>query len=253
MRNACEVTLPRVLVAIAFHQSRQPLLRAVRSAISLPGVATSVVVLDSTPRALARLKLRNVPINACIRYRRARCSTAYAARNALISIANSMAKSYDWLVRLDADDTFVTDIDILGELGRKHFDKAAVLFGNNQVDKAGQIVGRNMPSAHLLNTSYLLRRLRKMASGDFSAELPSCNLVLRLPTKWRYPALKSAEDHALLAKVCVTAPTELGIGKRVPLVNYTLNGPTTKDNHLNNRYLSSRHRVLHMASKWLKK
>jgi len=253
MKTARNSPAPRVLVAVAFHRPEQPLLRAVRSALTIKGVEATVLVLDSTPGSVARARLRALSGAGHIVCRKSRCRSAYSARNQLIRIGNTLARSHDWIIRLDADDKITSGADIAQVLASHHKSKGAVLFGNNQVGRSGRITGRNMPCDRLLSRDYLLRRLDRMASGDFKAELPSCNLVLRLPTRWRYPSLLSAEDHALLAEICLKTPADLAVVRHVTLVDYNLVGATTDLNLRNERYLSARRTILRMARMWTSK
>jgi hypothetical protein len=112
-----------------------------------------------------------------------------------------------------------------------------------QLNPAGSVIGVNRAHRSIAKPDSLMRRLDGMCAGKSRYELPSCNLILRLPCKWRYPAIGSAEDHFLLTKIIITAPHSLRVDPGLMVTCYTVGGLTTMSNKSRGRYMRSRARI----------
>jgi len=242
--------MPAIVIGIAFHNKSQPLVRAVISALAqkVPGHDVYVVVLDSSPSAVAHAMLKHLSKKFWVVRGKAR--TAYAARNFLIRYAEQRWPSLAWHVRLDADDCFSSTKALAVVLSGAKPMHRVLLAGNRQMGVRGELIGRNIPSVKMLRRRYLLGRLAKMAKGVFKAELPSCNLILRARLGWRYPAKKSAEDHWMVAMILLkSAPRWVRIRETV-LIDYRLGGELTKANKIGGNYLAQRKALFEAAKSW---
>lgn len=150
--------------------------------------------------------------------------------------------------RLDADDVFA-DETVLSRL-EKFYDQSdganCILAGNYQRTREGRILRHiNRATVRLLETSYLIGRLKRMANGDAFAELPSCNLFFT-PDAWRdYPEINSAEDHALLVDcLCDRKRCRFRMAKDLLLTIYTLGGKSTMGNKAADNYLDARRQLV---------
>jgi glycosyltransferase involved in cell wall biosynthesis len=247
-----EKEMPKIAIGIAFHSKSQPLLRAVKSALKqeVPGMETLVLVLDSSPDGSARYALRSLALHPRIRLVRGRARCAHAARNRLIAYAETHVREALWHVRLDADDVFTNTqalASVFCEVKRGH---QFIVAGNRQVTADGRLIGRNIPTRRLVRRDALLKRLMAMAAGDFRAELPSCNLILRAGLGWRYPARPSAEDHWLLASILLKSPADSVCVRQVEMVDYHVSGMTTLENRHSGAYLTQRKLLLEAATCW---
>jgi glycosyltransferase involved in cell wall biosynthesis len=242
--------MPRIVIGIAYYNTSQPLAVAVDSALKqkVLGYNIVVLVLDSSVNVSASSLLRNkLKVNR-LHIVRGRAKSAYAARNRLINYAESKWGDLSWHVRLDPDDCF-TSIDslakIFSSISPGHL---VVLAGNRQISSNNQIIGYNIPSSKLLNKSYLLGRLSRMAKGDFSSELPSCNLILKAGYRWKYPAKKSAEDHWMLVCILLKIKSKLIYITKKYLIDYKLGGSLTSLNLNNGKYIKERVKLLEEAT-----
>jgi glycosyltransferase involved in cell wall biosynthesis len=244
--------MPGIVIGIAFHSRAQPLVKAVVSAMAqaVAGHDVRVVVLDSSISGCARRLLRRLRFNQKVHVIRGSAKSAYAARNCLIRYSEGRWHDLIWHVRLDADDRFVAEGALANTLRAAKPRHRVVLAGNRQIGPDGALVGRNMPSGRILHRSYLLARLSRMAAGDFKAELPSCNLILRAGFGWRYPARRSAEDHWMVASILLTLRPEWVSVRRTELVNYALGGALTSANKKSAHYLLQRKALLEAAAGW---
>lgn len=231
-----------VVVCIGYHGRPAGLLRAVTSALSQDGVELRVLVLDSSRHGDASRHLSRWRDDPRVLVRRRACSRAFSSRNALIRWANSLG-SAGWMLRLDADDAFAPGLRISSLLRRVPKSVTAVLGGNRQVSRDGEVVGLNFPSLTFLKPTRLLARLEGMAKGRFVDELPSCNLALRIPTPHRYPRILSAEDHFLVARLLLRQPGRVRLLTRTLVTDYTLGGQATADNRAEGSYMKARTQI----------
>jgi hypothetical protein len=235
-----------VVVAIGYHSYAQDLPSAITSALQLNGLSVRVLILDSSPNGDALVRMGPYALDRRITIKRRLCKRAYSSRNNLIRIANTMT-TCTWLIRLDADDTLVPDAKLVTVLKHCSSKYDAVLAGNVQVNSNNRVIGHNYAIPGLLRPAVLLKRLTGMASGRFKDELPSCNLVLRLPCSHFYPAIRSAEDHFLLTKLLLKCSRRIKIARCLLLTRYKVGGTTTVSNLQTNSYIKSRQKILEWA------
>jgi len=244
--------MPSIAIGLAFHSHSQPLARAVKSALAqvVVGHEVHVIVLDSSKLGSARRLLNCYRKNRRMVIIRGSAKSAYAARNHLLRYSEGHFKDLHWHVRLDADDSFVSKDALSNALRATTPQHRVVLAGNRQIGLTRRVVGRNLPTRKILDRDYLLGRLERMADGDFKAELPSCNLILRAGFKWKYPARKSAEDHWLVTSILLRSRPEWISIRRMELVNYRLGGALTSSNKRGLHYSLQRQSLLEAATGW---
>ena len=235
-----------VVVGVTYHDESQNLRRAVVSALALKFVRVAILVVDSSPRFDSATRLGPLASDSRVMISRGGYKTAFGARNALIRAANRLV-GFDWLLRLDADDSLLPCSGLGPSLERCRKGVGALLGGNVQLNPAGSVIGVNRAHRSIAKPASLMRRLAGMCAGKLHHELPSCNLILRLPCKWRYPAIGSAEDHFLLTKIILTAPHSLRVDPGLMVTRYTVGGLTTMSNKSRGRYVRSRAKILKWA------
>jgi glycosyltransferase involved in cell wall biosynthesis len=162
-------------------------------------------------------------------------------RNYLIEYVIEEFKNCYLIGRLDADDVFSSEY-VLCEIEKiwenHHFD---VLFlANHHMINLKLTDTTNIPQNHLLDDIYLYHRLKDMSLGDFSRELPSCNLLITPNIKLRYPLIESAEDHWLFVFILMNKLNLKIIISDFFYCNYSIDGYETKMNKNKNKYLTSR-------------
>ena len=166
------------------------------------------------------------------------------ARNALTQYILHFYPNTYILCRLDADDelcstTTLSEIEQLFE-----DDKVQVVLCSNYQIQGHYIVGENRANDDFHNNQYMSRRLLAMASGNFEAELPSCNLCLRPSAYLPYPDESSGEDHWLVIQTLLQFPKQAFL--MVPqqmYCRYNIDGNTTQKNKTNTTYINSRRRL----------
>lgn len=206
-----------------------------------------VAVLDDCSDASQVAKLQVFAAKPYVTLLRADCGNASQARNTLLDWADQQC-SVQWIARLDADDLFAHEYSVsdLIALAVKHNKKAAL--GGNQLKLNGRFLhSNNHPNADWLHsTSSFVEFIEEFCSGRSLNELPSCNLILANQAGFRYPNIKSAEDHWLVASLIMLAPELLVIDSVGLYSIYHLNGSTTADNKISTSWHSSRKKLAHV-------
>ena len=163
-------------------------------------------------------------------YLEANCGTPARSRNAILDYVDDHLPSVRWVARLDADDRFCTPGSLAAavEIGDRL--SSAFVLGGNRLIADGQLLERvNVATPQLLNSKVVLNRLKEMAEGTADNELPSCNLLLRRGLGHRYPDVRSAEDHWLVARLLLQHSSAGAILQDVLYSDYTLTGKVTSD------------------------
>jgi glycosyltransferase involved in cell wall biosynthesis len=162
-----------------------------------------------------------------------RCGNASRTRNAILDFVDERFPHAKWVARLDADDCFSVSNSLLAacELG----DQTGVQYvlGGNRLVVNGVLCDQENPATpNLQDSSQVLSLLGNMANGTAVNELPSCNLVLAARSGWRYPDVRSAEDHWLVADLLLNFTDQGAILESPYYCEYTLGGRETDQNIL---------------------
>ncbi len=240
-----------IVVGMPMRNMAATVMRSAESVLKQAGVRGRLVLLvaddDSTDDG-PRLLLRSFAREGRLVLVRGRFGAAWAVRNFILRVIERHARRCSLVLRLDADDVMeergvvraVEDSFRRAVSFRHGFRSAcsrALLAGNSLALQGRHLDRLNLPNARLAHRRGLMERLAGMAAGDPLAELPSCNLVLR-PGGWRYPAVASAEDHWLTARVLL----ERGVRLEEELVycRYSLSGAVTQRNRAELRHREAR-------------
>ncbi|MCA8947485.1 MAG: glycosyltransferase, partial [Planctomycetes bacterium] len=128
---------------------------------------------------------------------------------------------------------------------------SAFVLGGNRLIADGQLLERvNVATPQLLNSKVVLNRLKEMAEGTADNELPSCNLLLRRGLGHRYPDVRSAEDHWLVARLLLQHSSAGAILQDVLYSDYTLTGKVTSDCLSKQLHSAARRSLFAAASTW---
>ncbi len=182
----------------------------------------------------------------CLHLRRIARRSAAGARNFVLDEAERAFGDADYIARLDADDT-LHGPDVLCELAEhlRAIRPDVLLAGNVQLRDGVVLADPNRATSDLLDPKRLLERLARMANGDPSAELPSCNTVVRCGLSHRYPMVPSAEDHWYMTELIMDqCKLHIHVAHELLYAAYGLRGGLTLQNELNHRYLESRRALL---------
>jgi len=188
---------------------------------------------------LHRRELRILPVA---------CGSAWATRNEMLRDVRTRHGRGAFLARLDCDDELAGPgvLRRVDQLLRRH--DPDVLFLGNRLREKGQVLDRvNHATAQLIERPYLAQRLAGMADGDPSAELPSCNTVIRVGIPFQYPSVPSAEDHWLAVDLLMRpGNVRRRFDEQLLWATYSLSGNLTAANRKAIIYRESRLALLHV-------
>lgn len=171
----------------------------------------------------------------------ANCGSPSRARNAILDFVDGRLPTVRWVARLDDDDVFATSSSLQAAIAcGESLEKTFVLGGNRVVSRSGEVLRENPAVLDLLEPEYLTRRVREMATGTATNELPSCNLVVRTHSGIRYPDVSSAEDHWLVAELLFHRSAEVALLESPLFADYTINGDVSQVARTSAEYQRSR-------------
>lgn len=181
------------------------------------------------------------------------CGTPARTRNAILDFVDENFPKAKWIARLDADDRFTGSASLAAACNRGEMANARYVIGGNRLVQNGQLICRENPATKdLLNDHFVLSILKDMASGAATNELPSCNLLLSARSGWRYPDIRSAEDHWLVTDLLLNHAHEGAILESAYYCDYSLIGCETERNLAASRHKLTRQKLYQAAGLWVK-
>ena len=181
------------------------------------------------------------------------CGSASRARNALLDFVDQHLPAARWVARLDADDVLASRVSVAELCCKGDEFGAQYVLGSNHLTVDGELLDRSniADPAVLLDRQRLVHFVEGFCLHGAPQELPSCNLVLRSQSGIRYPDVRSAEDHWLVASLLCLHP-EKGIVVPSPIYAvYSLGGATTQDNRRSAQWALQRERLAVAVRCWL--
>lgn len=182
------------------------------------------------------------------------CGTAARARNALLDLVDDHFPRARWVARLDADDCLASAESVAALCRAGEEAEARFVVGSNFLVVGGRRLGyANIADPKVLqNPRRLLALIESFCFGDSEQELPSCNLVLRCRSGVRYPDVRSAEDHWLVAQLLFFS-SEAGVVVPSPVYStYSLGGAETHYNRRSAQWAIQRERLARAAKTWVR-
>lgn len=237
-------------ICVAMHNNCSVLHRCLQSILSQKHCSRTIdiVLADDNSSDNWQIELENLSFTSTIRLHiLSLCNNnTVRTRNDLHDYVRNRLPNAEWIVRLDADDYLASD-NVLYQLEQVICEQRpdVILSGNYQsVD--GKITDfQNIATNQLLDLSHLRERVRQMSVGIAHAELPSCNLVLRVPIAANYPNVSSGEDHMLVLHYLLHRHFyRVVCAEHILQTVYSLDGQQTKDNKKTENFLSMRRRML---------
>ena len=156
-----------------------------------------------------------------------------------------------WVARLDADDRFSCQYSLYSSCIKGNFTNSKYVIGGNFLVKNGMIYKNNPASRRLMDEDFVISVLESMAVGSAINELYSCNLALKTHSGWRYPDIRSAENHWLVANLLLNHKHCGTILEYPYYCDYNLNGSETSCNILNSLHALSRKKLYNAAATWV--
>lgn len=245
--NPSNKSEPTIAIAMALHNAENTLEHAISSFLAQKNMTAKKLLViandsstDKSKMLLSRYQQHPEIVILDVNFRK-----VYQVRNYLNDYIRKNVSNCLCIGRLDADDYLASE-EVLAEVEKNYRKGCEVLLGANLQLKDNVLSGFiNRPTTKLLEDTYLLSRLERMAEGDFSAELPSCNVFIAPHIKIKYPNIQSAEDHWFTVQILIQKKElSIRIAPNLIYAVYSISGTLTKENRKIDLYLKSRKDLL---------
>ncbi len=241
-----------VVVGVALHNQGDALPVCLDSILAQRHAPrTAVLILDDastdgwTETVAGRLEHSGVVVV------RSRCGGAARARNRILDLGDTLFPRARWIARLDPDDRFADACSLAAACTLGERRGAAWVLGGNRLRREGTLLERTNPARErLMEPGFVVDLLARMAQGTAENELCSCNLLLARGSGFRYPDVRSAEDHWLVANLLINHPDSGAILPAPFYSDYTVEGSATGASRRAGTYLSSRQALHRAALRW---
>lgn len=244
-----------VIIGITIHNQAHHLSRTLASALSQTIVEQGkavVVILDDQSTDDWQIQC-GIPLpHPKVVVVKGICGSAARARNALLDFVDMNFPNARWVARLDADDTLASteSVSVLCRAG--DLNDSIYVLGSNHLTLNGKQLDRdNIADPRILqNTQGIQAFIDDFCLQGAAQELPSCNLVLRCRSGIRYPDLRSAEDHWLVANLLIFRKHLGSIAPYPIYAAYSLGGAETTANRRSSHWLIQRQRLAEATRHW---
>lgn len=252
-RNDDKYDDAQVLLAITHKNQCQTFERALKSAVTQSLVHShiaKIVVLDDSSEQIWPPNITHLLKHPSITLLRGECGSPARARNLLLDWADNQPR-IKWIARLDADDELHSPTSLAGLWNSVRDTKYIAVIGSNQLRQHGELLqSENIVNPNEIDSvSKVANFVIKFTSGMQKRELPSCNLMLRSKIGFRYPNIRSAEDHWLVCKLLALRHSKIAFCPYPIYSIYSLNGNDSQLNLSNNTWHIQRQRLGYMMSR----
>ena len=244
-----------VVIAMPLHNQASTLYFALESALSqtLTEGHCAIVLLDDNSTDDWQTEIADLLEHPGLVLLRGHCGSAALARNAILDFVESDLPNARWVARLDPDDLLCssTSVDALVRAGESK--GASFVLGSNHLERDRvPVKPDNIANADiLLDREQLVQFIEAFCVGQSVNELPSCNLLLRTRCGIRYPSIRSAEDHWLVAQLLFFRADEAAILPYPVYCHYSLRGQTTTNNEKIGAHQRVREELASASRTWL--
>lgn len=243
----------KIGIGIALHNRKKTIRQALESALNQKGVKSKlwILIADDNSDDDWKKEVSDLLSNPRVIVWKVYFSNVPKVRNFINEFMNKYFANIKLFGRLDSDDVYAAE-NVLSAIEQiKLKTDADVIFSGNYLKRNEKRLKRlNIATPELLNKTYLIHRLKRMAKGVTEAELPSCNTFLTKKSLMDYPELPSAEDHYLTAMLLINEKKlKLAFAQNILLTIYNLDGNMTNENKKRDIYLESRKKIFKEALK----
>lgn len=242
-----------VIVGVALHNQAATIRRCLDSIFEqdLLGRKLAVVLLDDQSTDDWKRRVDDYLMRPEMVILKGNCGTPARTRNAILDFVDENFSKAKWIARLDADDRFTCSGSLAAACDKGEIANARYVLGGNRLVQDGQLISKENPATQELFAGELvISILKNMAAGTASNELPSCNLLLAPRCGWRYPDVRSAEDHWLVMDLLLNHSHEGAILESPYYCDYTLCGTESSLNAAVTRHAEMRQRLYDAAVTW---
>ena len=244
-----------VAIAMPLHNQASTLYFALESALSqtLAEGHCAVVLLDDQSTDDWQTEIADLLEHPGLIVLKGHCGSAALARNAILDFVESDLPNVRWVARLDPDDLLCSSTSVAALVSEGALRGANFVLGSNYLErdrlpvKPDNIANPNI----LLDRERLVQFIEAFCFGRATNELPSCNLLIRTRSGIRYPSIRSAEDHWLVAQLLFFRTNEAAILPYPVYCHYSLRGQTTTNNEKIGAHRRIREELASACRVWL--
>lgn len=253
-----KVFFSNIIFIVPIRNSKRTIKAAIKSILSQKcEFEIGILILDDNSNDFWQEEIEEEISTGKIAIASCKAGSSWKIRNLGKKIVDEYFTNYIWLCRLDSDDTLVSQgvvSQMIEGISKENHEVLWVLASNLQ-NENGILVNQygNRAKKTLLNENFLLKRLEGMSKGDFTCELPSCNIWLKRGFNVYYPAVESAEDHWLITYLLIFFKEKACLLPDVLHTNYSLTGKATIANKKKLKHLKARKMLYEQAKTWIEK
>lgn len=244
-----------VAIAMPLHNQASTLYRALESALAqtLTEGHCAVVLMDDQSTDDWQTEIADLLDHPGLILLKGNCGSAALARNAILDFVESKLPNVRWVARLDPDDLLCSSTSVDALVCEGELKGASFVLGSNYLEryrvpvKPDNIANPDI----LLNREQLVQFIEAFCFGQSANELPSCNLLLRTRCGIRYPSIRSAEDHWLVAQLLFFRADEAAVLPYPVYCHYSLRGQTTTNNERIGVHRRVREELASASRTWL--
>lgn len=243
-----------VIIGINLCNQAEFITQALNSALSQSLVtkkSAQIVILDDQSTDNWQAHCKTLLDHPSVTILTAFCGSPARARNQLLDYASTTRAH--WVARLDADDVLDNARSVESLWLKAEASNADFAIGSNRLKQDGHILSvTNIATPEvLLDPIKLTEFIGAFCRGQSDNELPSCNLLLNTRVIERYPNIRSAEDHWLVARLLLLSEYKGEIVSAPYYCVYNLDGADTRNNKQKAIWIEQRHRLAIAAKQWM--
>lgn len=244
----------KVIVGITIHNQRDFIRASLQSALAqeIEGGQVGIIVLDDSSTDEWELEVTELLLDSRVLVIDGNCGSPSHSRNAILDFVDQNLENTTWVARLDADDVLDNPLSVSSLVIEAERVDALFAIGSNHlvIDGVVQTHSNIANPDVLLNHSKLMNFIERFCTGKGENELPSCNLLLKTHSGFRYPLVKSAEDHWLVAQLLMFYQKRAAIVRMPIYARYSLSGAVTDTNRTNGKWQLAREQLLETTKEW---
>nr|WP_315484139.1 glycosyltransferase family 2 protein [uncultured Undibacterium sp.] len=249
-----EIENATVIIGIAIHNQRVFIRNSLISALSqtINGGSLAVIILDDCSTDCWEEEVDDLLLDLRVLVIDGVCGSPSHSRNAILDFVDQQLSRVKWVARLDADDLLDNALSVNALISAAEVANASYAIGSNYLVVDGMI----LPDPNIANSDLLLNKdnladfIESFCTGKSKHELPSCNLLMRTGFGFRYPLLKSAEDHWLVASLLMFHADKAAIVSEPIYCRYSLSGMETDVNRAQGKWQLARDQLRYAARQW---
>ena len=243
-----------VIVGIAVHNQRAFIRNSLISALNqtIESGTIAIIILDDCSTDCWEDEVEDLLKDPRVLVVDGVCGSPSHSRNAILDFVDQKLERVKWVARLDADDVLDNAMSVNALVSAAERMNASYAIGSNYLIVDGVI----LPDPNIANSETLLNRdnlvsfVESFCTGKSKHELPSCNLLMRTGLGFRYPLLRSAEDHWLVASLLMFHADKAAVVSEPIYCRYSISGLETDVNRAQGKWQRARDQLRYAVSHW---